>query len=350
MGARVLLCGFYAGLVWVHTGALRRVPDPDVGPQTLPARSAEHATAQVDRFRRVLMAWTPQAGSAYALEMWSLYLGYYEEALNFGNRDGATPNATLPSIERFQKEMVSTRPAGGDAETRELVAQDLFKFKVTMNPFHRAVSMYTHAMQKNWSLMHRPGLWDNDPESVDTGAPAKNFVEKLRFFVQSQFGPATDPNNLTFLQFLRSLQALELEHAGLYPSKVHITYAPQSTQEEAAWDVICQVERADACVRELNAKSAWSFAVPPAEAAFVERQGPQRVTFGHEVATTPFKTLEGMKSGSLPMVEDFYAGDAGKRAAHWVRVGYAEDFRKYGYPSEEVPTSDDLAGKLFLLS
>jgi len=90
--------------------------------------------AQTDHATKVLMAWTPRAACSSAMELWAKHLGKYGQATSYG------------FIHEWRIQKLNHEADGAQATNADLEDAGLFKFKVVMNPFHRAVTMYQHAL------------------------------------------------------------------------------------------------------------------------------------------------------------------------------------------------------------
>jgi len=246
-------------------------------------------SAQHDKSHgNILMAWTPRAGCTFAIELWFRFLGCYDAAV-----------AYHPFLHRYQGQVLGKSPNGGRASRNDLMDKTNFKFKVVMNPYHRAVTMFEHAMRTH-------------------GIPQNNF---------------------TFIEFLQYLQRdndnggfYDHEHGKLY----HSHYAPQvalAQNDAIFYDKICKLEDdLGGCISHVNSKTGLNFTVPSrkSEAQTLHNGGHQHVE--GDVPNIPYANLISMKD--MPLTKDFYAGTYGQQAMELVRGLYLFDFEAYGYGAD----------------
>merc|ERR1719401_2810756 len=69
------------------------------------------------------------------MEIWFRFLGCLEEAV-----------AYHPFLHKYGNEVLKDNKNGGSATREDVLSTGNFKFKIVMNPYHRAVAMYEHAM------------------------------------------------------------------------------------------------------------------------------------------------------------------------------------------------------------
>jgi len=274
----MIICLFF----WGAIPALRLDAEEYIGPIS----PREKVTAQHDKSHgNVLMAWTPRAGCTFAMELWFRFRGIYEEAVAY-NR----------FLHKYRIQVLKKSPNGGGASKDDLLGKGNFKFKIVMNPYHRAVTMFEHAM-------------------TTKGLPQNNF---------------------TFIEFLEYLHR-DNANGGFYDNENNPTYhAHYATQVALAqndaifYDKICKLEDdLIGCISHVNSKTGLNFSAPSlkSKAQSAHNIGHQHVK--GDVPNIPFAQLKSMEE--MPLTKDFYAGASGQRAMEFVRGLYRFDFEAYGY-------------------
>lgn len=257
------------------------------GGRSLPARRIQFG--QTDYEGNVLMAWTPRAASTTALEIWAMYLGLYAHFAN------------------SKKEIHAwTRALSNGAKKTDFTNATLWKFKVVMNPFHRAVTMYQHAMWTGWYVK-----------------PCK----RMRSVQQLLVGKAHNQSNMTFLQFLRVQRRAYWVIQKCNKASGHLQMQT-AVHEGKVWklDYVCRIETLETCLAVLSAATNKTWKLPPTNSSVSAKHNTVRADWKGDAASTGFTKFNRI----YPEAEQFYMGKSGIEAAELVRELYAPDFN-YGY-------------------
>lgn len=260
------------------------------GPINLAPREKQDAQHDTSH-QNIVVAWTPRAGCTFVMEFWFRFLGIYEKAV-----------AYHPFLHKFRVEVLQGDPIGGKATNKDLVSKGNFKFKVVMNPYHRAVTMYEHAMQS-----HKKCL------------------------------PASK-GNFSFMEFLQTLQDDAEEHGGKLSRKgcYKAHYAPQvalQTNDASLYDLVCRLEDGmNHCFSEILSKTGLSFFLPESGGEDKSHHNHEHRHVEGDVPNMPY-TVFGPK---VPLSTDFYVGNSGMQAAILVKTLYRHDFEAYGYDTSMI--------------
>mmetsp|Transcript_133723 Transcript_133723/g.198803 ORF Transcript_133723/g.198803 Transcript_133723/m.198803 type:complete len:327 (-) Transcript_133723:66-1046(-) len=274
---------FVSLCVSCHAGQLRRRP--------LKLRYAQNA--QVDYEKRILMAWTPRAACSTAMELWALHLGLHEQAM------------ASRWIHDWRVDVLDKMTNGMEAQLTDLLNPILFKMKVVMNPFHRAVTMYQHALLTSWYQRLCPGLREG---------------------IQQLNGPQ-DVQNVTFVEFLR-LQRTAQDLILRCPTSAEHLAMQTAVLGGKVWtpDYVCRIEELENCVAYMSTVRPQEWKMPPRDSHVASQHNTVRVDVQGEAASMGFLQY----NNQYPKAEAYYAGESGSAAVELVRELYAPDF-DYGY-------------------
>jgi hypothetical protein len=234
------------------------------------------------------------------MELWFRFLGCYEAAV-----------AYHPFLHEYRMKVLGNSPNGGRASRADLFGESNFKFKIVMNPYHRAVTMFEHAMETQ-------------------GLPQHNF---------------------TFIEFLEYVHR-DNENGGFYDNEnnaiYHYHYGTQVAlmqNDSILFDKICKLEDdLSGCISHVNSKTGLNFTVPSLNSGAQAMHDHEHSHAKGDVANIPFDQLQSLSD--MPMTSDFYAGASGQQAMEFVRGLYRFDFEAYGYSTSADAESLKYSGHL----
>lgn len=281
--------------VALHYGVALLVGD-DVSMKLL--RVAGHFNAQVDQSHGVVMAWTPRAGSSFALEIWCEHLGVYRQAMNY---------TTDHDIHAYRQSVLARQPNGGKIDLAHMKGNPTyFTFKIVMNPYHRAVTAF---------------------EIYVYGQAEK------------QKRANSGQHNMSFLQFLRKLQQNGLKGMTMWDVYHVSTQATGVCHDQDNFKLICKLEgNLEQCLSNVNKERHTKFALPPPMSHVNDFHHFRHKNYMGVLAHQPWTNFDGV----WPEWENFYRGQAGEAAAKLVNELYRCDFESYGYDAhffQHNPTS-----------
>mmetsp|Transcript_53048 Transcript_53048/g.169889 ORF Transcript_53048/g.169889 Transcript_53048/m.169889 type:complete len:323 (+) Transcript_53048:111-1079(+) len=263
-----------------------------------PLRLRAYQSAQADRDKHVMMVWTPRAASSSAMEIWALHLGEYAQAI------------TWTGIHQWRMHVLDKERNGGVALPDDFTDPNLFKFKIVMNPFHFAVTMFQNAMKFDMYARKRMRIDELVPAGIE-----RRFAHRQK--------------NMTFLQFLRLQRGAEdfVRKCGVAAHHLSMQTAVENGQ---VWkpNYICRIEELETCLAAVSAATNEEWKLPPRNSSVASWHNTARADAQGETATKGYMTFGSVK----PEPEDFYKGESGNEAAELVRELYAPDF-SYGYDS-----------------
>jgi len=260
-----------------------KVSDHEAQVQPIPPRPKQMAQHDMSH-RNIVLAWTPRAGCTFVMEMWLRFLGCYSAAVAYN-----------PFLHGYSQDVLKGKPNGGHAKDKDLWGQGNFKFKVVMNPYHRAVTMFDHAMET-------------------TAFPLKN---------------------LSFIGFLKYLEHDNAQNT-FYDNptpQYALHFAPQvafESNDSGLYDRVCQIEDIGPCISDVNLITGLNFSVPD-----TNFHSHRHHHFEGDVANMAYTDME--NRGAVPLTSDFFIGESGQRAASMVRMLYKSDFLAYGYNIKADP-------------
>jgi len=252
-------------------------------------------SAQHDMSRKnILLAWTPRAGCSFVMEIWFRFLGCYDAAFAYNENP-----------HNYRQDIIMKDPNGGAAAEADLRAEGNFKFKVVMDPYHRAVAMYEHAAE---TLLREHDF---------------SFIEFLQYLETHNEQDEVRENPIRGFGFHYATQvALETNDSGMY-------------------DIICKIEDMDACISNVNSITGLNFALPPTDSPSRDWHNHEHQHVEGDVPNTRYSKIR--EDVQIPLSTDFYLGESGQYAANLVQRLYRYDFEAYGYVSNPTDVPEKVA-------